>query len=77
MKDSFTEGRSSKGGVGLSPTKIRPLPPKGKGGTQPTDVQRLKAEIAALADEIAVMNQNEFSSNDARIYNKLRQLSAV
>ena len=28
MKDSFTEGKCSKGGIGLSPTTIRPLPPK-------------------------------------------------
>ena len=39
--------------------------------------QQLKAEIAALADEILVMTPKQFELNDTYIYNRLRQLSAV
>jgi len=44
MKDLLVEGRCSKGGVNNPPTTCRPLPPKGQGGTQFTDVQQLRGE---------------------------------
>ena len=48
-------------------------------GTQPTDVQQLKAEIAALANELDYFNFHRISKFGAvdEIVAKMRQLSAV
>jgi hypothetical protein len=45
-------------------------------GTQPTDVQQLKAEIAAYLSELNHMTTVDFISI-TDVCNKLRQLSAV
>lgn len=48
------------------------------GGTQPTDVQQLKAEIAAMCAEfISSRNGILKSGPDFRFVTKMRQLSAV
>jgi hypothetical protein len=49
----------------------------GTGGTQPTDTQQLKAEIAALANEIERRTKDQVSISPSMVVDRLRQLSAV
>ena len=47
-------------------------------GTQPTDVQQLKAEIAALATDLECHMYHQFTSEMyVELRSRLRQLSAV
>ena len=46
-------------------------------GTQPTDVQQLKAEIAALVKAADDMDQCEWESTGFWVIDRLRQLSAI
>ena len=46
-------------------------------GTQPTDVQQLKAEIAALANDLGDHLAGMCVITARSMYDKLRQLSAV
>ena len=47
------------------------------GGTQSTDTQQLKAEIAALCNSFVKGNRTAFLDEFASKYERLRQLSAV
>ena len=48
-----------------------------KYGTQPTDVQQLKAEIAAISAELLLVYKTGSDEYVVSVINKLRQLSAV
>ena len=57
-------------------THVCPQPLKGS-CTQPTDVQQLKAEIAALCNSFVKGRRDLFLDEFASKYERLRQLSAV
>ena len=50
MHKNFNEGTSSKGGVGDVPKGVRPLPPKGQSGTQPTSTNNAMTAIKAICE---------------------------